>query len=45
MSRKKLVQFPRPLTVFTYNNNMGRTDLMDENINRYRISVKGNKWW
>lgn len=42
---KKLVQVPRPLAVSTYNNNMGGTDLMDENINRYRISIRGKKWW
>jgi hypothetical protein len=42
---KKLVQVPRPLVVSTYNNNMGGTDLMDENINRYRISIRGKKWW
>jgi hypothetical protein len=38
------VQVPRPLVVSTYNNNMGGTDLMDENINIYRISIRGKKW-
>lgn len=24
---------------------MGGTDLMDENVARYRISIRGKKWW
>ncbi|XP_025407097.1 piggyBac transposable element-derived protein 3-like [Sipha flava] len=24
---------------------MGGTDLMDENVNRYRIGLRGKKWW
>lgn len=28
-----------------YNRGMGGTDLMDQNISRHRIAVKGKKWW
>ncbi|KAI5703558.1 hypothetical protein M8J76_001890 [Diaphorina citri] len=24
---------------------MGGTDLMDENVNRYRVSIWSKKWW
>lgn len=42
--RKKIV-VPRPHLIGTYNNCMGGTDLMDENINQYRIAIRGKKWW
>ncbi|KAJ8913987.1 hypothetical protein NQ315_008979 [Exocentrus adspersus] len=35
----------RPNVIGTYNSHMGGTDLMDENISRYRIGVRGKKWW
>ena len=27
-----------------YNKNMGGTDRMDQNINAYRVSIRGKKW-
>lgn len=42
---KKYLSVPRPLVVSQYNKNMGGTDLMDENINRHRIAIRGKKWW
>ncbi|KAK6173090.1 hypothetical protein SNE40_016616 [Patella caerulea] len=46
-SRKlnKEVQVPVPLLVSKYNQNMGGTDRMDENISYYRPSIRINKWW
>lgn len=29
----------------TYNKFMGGTDLMDENTNRYHVSIRSKKWW
>lgn len=43
--QKKNIQIPRPLAVAKYNLSMGGTDLMDENIARYRISIRCKKWW
>lgn len=42
---KKYIQVDIPHVVDTYNKNMGGTDRMDENINAYRISIRGKKWW
>lgn len=42
---KKILQVPRPHAVGKYNSAMGGTDLMDENISRYRIALRGKKWW
>lgn len=44
-SEKKTVTVKRPALVGEYNKFMGGTDLMDENINRYRVSVRSKKWW
>lgn len=42
---KKTIQVQRPHCIGQYNKFMGGTDLMDENVNRYRISLRGKKWW
>jgi hypothetical protein len=42
---KKNIQVPRPLAIGKYNSSMGGTDLMDENILRYRIGIRCKKWW
>ena len=42
---KKSIQVSRPSAIAKYNAAMGGTDLMDENVNRYRISIRGKKWW
>lgn len=44
-SEKKIIHVPRPHLISKYNSSMGGTDLMDENISRYRISMRGKKWW
>ena len=42
MSKSCLVDIP--LAIQTYNKKMGRTDRMDQNINAYRIGIRGKKW-
>lgn len=42
---KKKIIFPRPLFIGEYNNYMGGTDLMDQNISTCRIDIRGKKWW
>lgn len=39
------MQIERPYVIARYNTSMGGTDLMDENISRYRIALRGKKWW
>lgn len=34
-----------PHSIQNYNQNMGGTDRMDQNVNAYRISIRGKKWW
>uniref|UniRef100_A0A0P4W9A4 PiggyBac transposable element-derived protein domain-containing protein n=1 Tax=Scylla olivacea TaxID=85551 RepID=A0A0P4W9A4_SCYOL len=34
-----------PHGIKMYNKGMGGTDRMDQNINKYRISIKSKKWW
>ncbi|KAL4125910.1 hypothetical protein QTP88_010147 [Uroleucon formosanum] len=42
---KKKISVPRPYMIGEYNKYMGGTDLMDQNIATYRISIRGKKWW
>lgn len=42
---KKTHQVQSPRGIGQYNQFMGGTDLMDENVNRYRIELRGKKWW
>lgn len=44
-AEKKIVMVKRPSLVMEYNKFMGGTDLMDENVNRYRVSIRSKKWW
>ncbi|KAK9752886.1 Transposase IS4 [Popillia japonica] len=41
---KRIIQVSRPSVITEYNRFMGGTDLMDENISRYRISFRRKKW-
>jgi hypothetical protein len=40
---KKVVQVQRPSMISEYNRYMGGTDLFDQNVSRYRISIR--RWW
>lgn len=42
---KRSVMIPRPNVIAKYNSFMGGTDQMDQNINCYRIGIKGKKWY
>lgn len=42
---KKYVQVPIPHAIHNYNRNMGGTDRTDQNVNAYRVSIRGKKWW
>ncbi|XP_040580363.1 piggyBac transposable element-derived protein 2-like [Lepeophtheirus salmonis] len=42
---KKHIQVKIPHVIKQYNEYMGGTDRMDQNINAYRIGIKGGKWW
>lgn len=44
-AEKKHIQVPRPHLISKYNNHMGGTDRMDQNIAQYRIGIRGKKWW
>lgn len=44
-AEKKVIHVGRPSLITEYNRFMGGTDLLDENIARYRISVRRKKWW
>ena len=37
------VQQPRPIRL--YNKSMGGVDLIDQNINAYRVAIRGKKWY
>jgi len=43
--KKKTIIIQRPHCIGQYNQFLGGTDLMDENVNRYRIGLRGKKWW
>ena len=44
--QNKYVQIPRPSSVANYNSNMGGTDRMGQNVNKYRISIHQKKtYW
>jgi len=41
--KNKKVQISRPAMFSEHNSGMGGTDLMDENINRFRVGIRGKK--
>ena len=41
----KVIDVQQPNVFSKYNKCMGGTDQMDQNINNYRISIRGKKWW
>lgn len=44
-SEKKKIIVQMPKLISKYNENMGGVDRVDENIEHYRISVRGKKWY
>lgn len=43
--QKKNIMVPRPKLIAQYNKHMGGTDQMDQNVNCYRIGIRGKKWY
>ncbi len=44
-TERKRIDVPIPHAIHKYNQNMGGTDRTNQNINNYRISIRGKKWW
>ncbi|KAF2891061.1 hypothetical protein ILUMI_15112 [Ignelater luminosus] len=44
-AEKRVIQVPRPCLLGQYYKYIGGTDQMDQNVDRYRISIRGKKWW
>jgi len=44
-AEKKNVVVPQPHCISQYNKSMGGTDRMDQDVNRYKIGIRGKKWW
>jgi DNA excision repair protein ERCC-6 len=42
---RKVVSVTQPNLIASYNANMGGVDLLDNFVAKYRIAVKGKKWW
>lgn len=39
------IRIPQPFAIRHYNQTMGGVDRMDQNIAKYRISIRSKKWW
>lgn len=44
-NEKKYVKVDQPYCISSYNKSMGGVDRMDWYVNRYRIKIKGKKWY
>jgi DNA excision repair protein ERCC-6 len=44
-NEQKYISVSIPHSIQIYNQNMGGTDRMNQNINKYRVSIRGKKWW
>ena len=44
-SLKRIINIPTPNAVCQYKSGMDGTDRMDQNINAFRVSIRGKKWW
>jgi Transposase IS4 len=42
---KKFIQVTQPNIISLYNQNMGGVDRADQNVAKYRISMRTKKWW
>ena len=42
---QKRILVPQPASFSKYNKGMGGVDRSDQNIAKYRISMRGKKWW
>lgn len=44
-TERKVVNVTQPNLIAAYNANMGGVDLLDNFVAKYKIAVKGKKWW
>ena len=44
-SEKKRVQIYQPFLIKVYNEHMGGVDKVDQNASKYRIAMRGTKWY
>lgn len=44
-AERKKIEVSIPNAIKQYNQYMGGTDRMDQNVNTYIISIRGKKWW
>ncbi|XP_070203322.1 piggyBac transposable element-derived protein 2-like [Littorina saxatilis] len=44
-AEKKRVKISQPFLIKHYNKTMGGCDRMDQNIAKYRVSIRSKKWW
>ena len=42
---RKRMQIPCPKAIKIYNNTMGGVDRSDQNVGKYRINIRGKKWY
>lgn len=42
---RKVVSVPQPNLIASYNCHMGGVDMLDNFVAKYRITIKGKKWW
>lgn len=39
------ISLPQPYLIRHYNQTMGGVDRMDQNVEKYRVSIRSKKWW
>ena len=44
-AEKKVIDVDQPRVIQAYNKGMGGVDRMDQNVSKYRISMRSKKWW
>jgi hypothetical protein len=44
-AEKRVIEVNQPYVIQAYNAGMGGVDRMDQNISKYRISIRSKKWW
>jgi hypothetical protein len=44
-AEKKVIDVDQPYVIQAYNAGMGGVDRMDQNVSKYRISIRSKKWW
>jgi DNA excision repair protein ERCC-6 len=44
-AERKRIKISEPRLIGSYNDHMGGTDRMDQNVAKYRINIRSKKWW